>query len=276
MSIRLIAFDLDGTLLRQDKTISGRTEETLYKAAEKGILLVPATGRNYNGIPEQVGRLPFIRYVIGINGAQIFDRESQKVLRRVEMGREACERMLDYMEQVPAVTTCYQDGRGWVEAKDWELLEKHAPYPEQIAHMKRTFVPLENMRKSVFAYGSTLQKLQMFFQNGVERDRYFAEMNEKFPDYAISYSLPNNIEINAIDATKGAALKFLCEYLHLDCRESMAFGDGINDVSMIRQAGTGVAMENAEKEVLEIADRVTASNNEDGVAVMIEKVLQNC
>lgn len=274
MKIKLIAFDLDGTLLRQDKTISKRTEEALCRAAGEGIYLVPTTGRTYAGIPEQVGKLPFIKYVIGINGAEIYDVERKQVLHRAEMERKACERMLEYMEQLPAISTCYQDGKGWIEAGDWDLLEEHAPYPEQIPHMKRTFVPLEHMKTKIFESGSTLQKLQLFFKNGEVRDRYFAEMVRQFPEYAISYSLPNNIEINALGANKGDALKFLCEYLHLNRMESMAFGDGINDVSMIRQAGIGVAMENAEKAVLEIADRVTASNNDDGVAVMIEKVLQ--
>ena len=98
-------------------------------------------------------------------------------------------------------------------------------------------------------------------------------MQETFPEYAISYALLNNIEVNAPEANKGNALHFLCAYLHVAREESLAFGDGINDMTMILEAGTGVAMANAESSVLEIADAVTASNNEDGVAVFLEQLL---
>ena len=85
----------------------------------------------------------------------------------------------------------------------------------------------------------------------------------------------NNIEVNAPEANKGSALMVLCEQLGIDRMESMAFGDGTNDITMIREAGIGVAMANAASEVLAVADRVTASNDEDGVALVIEELLKN-
>lgn len=274
MDIKLIAFDLDGTLLRDDKTFSERNKEALYQVAQKGIYLVPATGRTYEGMPEEIRRLPFLRYMIGTNGAFVYDIKEQKILHRAELGQEESARIFAYMEKLPAVMTCYQNGKGWIEAACQGLIEEYAPCPEQVPFMKRVFTPVENMKEKIFEFWPTTQKLQVFFKEQSERDRYLAEMRDLFPDYTISYALSNNIEVNAPDANKGNALKFLCDYLKIDRSESMAIGDGMNDMNMIRQAGIGVAMGNAEEAILKAADCVTAVNNEDGVAVMIEKVLQ--
>ena len=89
----------------------------------------------------------------------------------------------------------------------------------------------------------------------------------------MSSSLGNNIEINAQNATKGSALCFLCEKIGVPIWQCMAFGDGTNDYSMLRAAGLGVAMGNASEEVQSCADEVTQTNDEDGVAQMIERVL---
>ena len=94
-------------------------------------------------------------------------------------------------------------------------------------------------------------------------------MEKRFPQYAISSSLPINIEINAPDATKGQALSFLTSYLKLKREDTIAFGDGTNDISMIRQAGLGVAMGNSAPEVLDAADEITDTNDQDGIAKVL-------
>lgn len=274
MSIKLIAFDMDGTLMREDKTISERTHKALAAAAEKGIYLVPTTGRTYEGLPDEIRNLPFIRYVIGTNGAVVYDAWERKMLHKAEMDRNMTSKMLEYMTGLPAIITCYQNGKGWLDENRRGNYQDYAPCPEQIPFMQRVFSFTDNMKERIFDHGETTQKLQVFFLDSETRDIYLKEMREKFPEYAISYALVNNIEVNAPDANKGSALEFLCDYLGIAREESMAFGDGINDITMIQKAGTGVAMGNAEAEVLEVADCVTAVNDEDGVAIVIENLLE--
>ena len=88
MNIRLIAFDLDGTLLNSSKVISPHTRSVLERAAAKGAILVPATGRLQNNVPEEVLSLPSVRYVIAINGAAVYDLDEKKFLYRAELGKE--------------------------------------------------------------------------------------------------------------------------------------------------------------------------------------------
>jgi Cof subfamily protein (haloacid dehalogenase superfamily) len=94
-----------------------------------------------------------------------------------------------------------------------------------------------------------------------------------FSGIAVSSSVPRNVEINREDATKGRALLALAKHLGLRREQVMAFGDGLNDIAMIENAGVGVAMGNAVDEVRRVADKITATNDEDGVAAVIETLL---
>ena len=121
--------------------------------------------------------------------------------------------------------------------------------------------------------GEALQKLQFYFTDMALRERLLRELPERWPQLAVTSSVPFNIEINSARATKGRALESLCALLGIDPADTLAFGDGTNDVSLLRAAGCGVAMANASAEVRAAADRVTLSNNESGVAAVIEEFL---
>ena len=92
--IKLIAFDLDGTLLKNNKELTPRTLKALGQASEAGICLVPTTGRLYDGVPEEIRALPFIRYVIAANGAQIYDAREERTLYRAEMNMDEVRQVL--------------------------------------------------------------------------------------------------------------------------------------------------------------------------------------
>ena len=98
-------------------------------------------------------------------------------------------------------------------------------------------------------------------------------LTRELDDLILTSSYENNIEINSADATKGKALRYLCQHLGFTSEQAISFGDGTNDLSMIQEAGIGVAMENAEDVVKASADYITASCDEDGVALAIEKFI---
>ena len=248
MNIRLIAFDLDGTLLNSEKTVSPRTKAALTRAAEHGVVLVPATGRLHRDLLADVASLPSLRYVIAINGAEVFDLKEDRLLYQAELDRKDALELMKYMDTLPAIYGWYQGGQGFISSRYYERMKDFAHAPWLFDSMRRAYTPTENPEKTLFE-----------------------EIPSRFPQCAVSSSLPINIEVNAASATKGHALAFLAERLGIKPEETLAFGDGTNDISMLRQAGTGVAMGNAAPEAQEAADRVTGTNDEDGIAAILEE-----
>ena len=271
MSIKLIAFDLDGTFLDPKKNIHPDNIKALKAAAERGVVIVPATGRIVGGVPQQIRELPFIRYYVTVNGAFVYDALEDKAVARAEIPLEDAIRLLRYEDSLGISYDCYQDGWGYMSADMYDRAGEYVTDPGilKLVLTLRTKVPelKEYLRKK----GESVQKLQLYFTDMQERARQFETLPEMFPDMAFTTSVPFNIEINSSAATKGQGLAALCKLLGIKAEEVLAFGDDRNDADMIRFAGVGVAMENAIEELRAAADWVTASNSEAGVARGIER-----
>lgn len=272
MDIRLIAFDLDGTLLRTDKTISERTRRALYAAKEKGVLLVPATGRLLCSLPQELMDKELTRYFILVNGAQIYDSALDRTLLREELTPEMTMQILRFLRTRNVVRGVYIEGSGYMGKADYADIDAVAATPEMNALMHRVYIQTDDLEEFAKRAAST-QKVLAFFRDPDEKQAVIQEISERFTGYAVSSSLGNNIEINAENATKGKALHTLCRAIGLSPAQCMAFGDGTNDCSMLRAAGVGVAMANASEDVKACADVVTEANDEDGLARMIERTL---
>ena len=270
--IKLIAFDLDGTLLKDNKELAPETMEVLRQAAEAGICLVPTTGRLYDGVPEELRTQPFIRYVIAANGAEVYDAKEKKSLYRAELTPEEVRRFFDAVRDVPAIVGCYKGGQGLMGREDMEKMEAFAARG-LFRMMRRVYTQVEDLEAYLLETGEMVQKLMLFFADLEERVRVLKSMREELSDLAVSSSVENNIEVNAAAAHKGAALRFLYRHLQIERTETAAFGDGSNDVSMLMEAGVGIAMENACQEAKKAADRITLSNEQNGVAHMIKEFL---
>ena len=273
MDIKLIALDLDGTLLNSQKQISGRNLAALEKAAEAGIWIVPSTGRFYKGMPEIVRKLSIVRYVITINGAEVYDAAQDRALYRAEIQPLLADKLYAYMDTLPVIYDCYQNGWGWMDSRQYAQIDDFLEEPHQLDMTKRLRTPVESFRKTMLERNLPIQKSQMFFRRAdlPRREEELKRMPELFPELTVSSASYNNIEINSCDAGKGRALRELCRVLEIPVSKAMAFGDEHNDVSMLRDAGVGVAMGNASPEVQAQADLVTSSNDDDGVAAAIER-----
>ena len=189
-----------------------------------------------------------------------------------ELPPELALPMLQFLKTRNVVRGVYIDGLGHMSLSDYEEIDDVAATPATSALMRRSYQTDEDL-DAVTAQHDSVQKIIAFFRNPDDKQATIHEITARFPGYAVSSSLGNNIEINAQNATKGSALCFLCEKIGVPIGQCMAFGDGTNDYSMLRAAGFGVAMGNASEEVQSCADAVTETNEEDGVARMIERVL---
>lgn len=269
--IGLIALDLDGTLLDSRKNLSQENLAALQRAADLNIQIVPTTGRFYMGMPEKIRNLSFVRYAITINGAEVLDVKTGEVIYRAELPYLQAIKIMELLDTLPVIYDCYMDGAGWMTAALKEKIDDMVddPHYVKMLHELRQSVP--ELKAFLRQRGQNVQKVQFFTRDMALRERLLEELPKLFPGIVVSSSNPQNVEINHVDANKGRAVLALAEHLGLQRAHTMAFGDGLNDLSMIRDAGIGVAMENACGEVLSAADYVTAHNDAHGVAKGIEK-----
>ena len=274
MKYRLIAFDLDGTLLRIDKSLTDRSLRALYAAHDAGALIVPATGRIYKGVPAALRLQPFSRYFITVNGALVYDAETDAALCRAEIPNELALRLYEHMDALDVIYDCYKDGWGYVSRDMYERAGDYISDKGILDLFYRSRTPVEDLKEYLRTDGGSIQKAQMHFRDMRARKRELEELPALFPETAVSSSVSSNIEINIRAANKGDALLALCAELGIDPADTLAFGDGTNDLSMIRAAGCGVAMGNADFAVKAAADAICDDNEHDGLAKFLEKMLE--
>ena len=272
MDIGLIALDLDGTLLDSQKCLTARNRAALEQAAARGIAIVPTTGRFFDAIPAAVRELPFLRYAITINGAHAHCIATGEALYRAEIPWQQTLELMEYLDTLPVIYDCYQDNWGWMTASMQARAAEFAPDPYYLEMLQNKRHPVPDVREMVRERQRGVQKVQFFTRDLALRAELLQSLSSRFPGLLASSSVCNNVEINAADANKGRAMLALAAHLGLRPEQTMAFGDGLNDLSMLRDAGLGVAMDNAVDEAKACADCVTGSCDEDGVAQMIETV----
>lgn len=270
-AVKLLALDLDGTLLNSKKELTPRTRDALYAAAEAGVEIVPTTGRFFTGMPEVIQKLPFLHYAITINGAQVYDIRRQKAVSTAEIPLETALRVLEYLDGFPVIYDCYQDSWGWMTRAMQENAAAFVPFDYALRMVRALRTPVDELKAYLRERNRGVQKLQLFTPDDALRRQLFKDLTARFGTLNVSTSMPCNIEINDAHANKGEAIASLAAYLGLPMAATMAIGDGLNDRSMIQMTGLGVAMANACPEILALADEVTASCDEDGAALAIER-----
>ncbi len=271
-TIKLIALDLDGTLLDDQKRLSYENETVLRECIRRGIHIVPCTGRIWKGVPDFIKNIEGIRYAITVNGALIYDRQENKELHKCYLSNELAMEMLDFAGNYHIMYDAYIKGCGISESRFIEHMSEYgiSPTVQQMVLDTRTIVP--SIQEYVRACNCPAEKVNYFFADLALRETVRQELRKR-GDVVVSSSLSNNLEINAVGATKGDGIAFLANYLGLDMEETMGIGDGDNDMTMMQMSGVGVAMGNAEAGVKAAADYITLTNQEDGVADAIRKLV---
>lgn len=269
--IRLIAFDLDGTALNGKKEISPRVKEAMRRAAAQGIRLVPATGRLLNEIPKTVyPGIPYVSCAVTANGARVYRLpEQEAIFLRAFAVRDAREIIAECRRCRAVLYVGY--------GEDGVLDDRGAAWED--AQVKGKLMRLERDRSFGFAdtyadcavWKNPPCKFTLLFVDLAERARAAQRFSQLGCD--VSSSDPLNLELMPKGVSKGGALAFLMGCEGLEAHQVMAIGDGDNDREMLGVAGCGVAMGNAVPALREAADIVTASCEEDGMALAVEGIL---
>lgn len=272
MGIKLIATDMDGTFLDDEKNIPEENLKALLECADRGIEIVPATGRTVRGLPEEIKALPGVRYAITTNGAVVADLKEGKEVNTCRIPTELAVKVMTMAResQDDIMYDAYIEGIAYTTEYFYTNTEKYVPTKGLVALVRKTRQVVPDNIAYVGAQGKEIDKINMYFLDMDAKQR-MRETLAAVPGILVSSSIPNNLEINAAGADKGSALVRLASYLGIKQEETMAFGDGENDFSMIRMAGIGVAMENGEESVKAAADHVTTTNNKAGVAAAIRQ-----
>lgn len=274
MEIKLIATDMDGTFLDDDKRIPAENLKALAECADRGIEIVPATGRTLLGIPEEIKNLPGVRYAITANGAAVVDLKENQTVASCHMPIEMAIQIMTMAKESPhdIMYDVYIEGVGYTSEYFYQNTEKYVPSPGLAAHVRRTRRIVSDHIAYAKERGDDADKVNLYFLDMAVREEMRRRLGE-IPGILVSSSIPNNLEVNAAGAEKGSALLRLAEHLGMKREETMAFGDGENDLTMIQMAGIGVAMANGEEKVKAAADYVTSTNNEAGVAAAIRRFI---
>ena len=244
MSIRLIALDMDGTLLDSNEDISEENRRWIAEATRAGIHVCLATGRGIQNALPYYQSLGLTTPMVLVNGSEI-RQDADRVWRRITLQTDEVRRMREIALESGSWYWAYSASSGVFNRDNWEK----APSQEQWL------------------------KFGFFEENDEVREHIRGKLAE-LGEFEVTNSHPCNLEINPHGVSKAAALREVCARLGLEMGAVAAVGDSLNDVEMIKSAGFGVAMGNAQPAVKSAARWVTATNDEDGVALMIRKILE--
>jgi Cof subfamily protein (haloacid dehalogenase superfamily) len=261
---RLAAIDLDGTLLRSDETISPRTRAALDDAGERGLAVVLASARSPRSVGEFGAELGLGGLAICANGATVYDLDLRRIVEHRPLALETVQALVAGLrERVPGVAF------GWEleltfgsEPAYEELRDPRWPRPEG------SFAPCDAL-----AFGRPVTKLLAQHSETALDDLYPVAVELAGDDASVTLAGNAFVELAAPGVSKGAALAALSESRGVDADRVVAFGDHLTDVPMLAWAGLGVAVANAHPAALDAADEVTASNDQDGVALVLERLL---
>ena len=268
--IKLIALDLDGTLLTTDKRLTDYSKAVLAKAIAQGCQVVVSSGRPISAIPKELLEFPGMRYVVSANGARIVDLKEKKTIYENMIPVETAAKVLDVFAQYDNIYEIFVDGIGYTQAEGMAKLEHYFPTPPMREYMLTTRIPVEDVKETLYKYNRPLDKLHGIFHSRDEK-KLAAKQLAEIPGLEVTGAFGNNHEVNATGTNKGDGLKRLGESIGISVEEMMACGDGMNDYEMLRTVGFAVAMENGHEDVKAIADYVTVPNDEEGVAKAIER-----
>lgn len=293
-AIRLVALDLDGTLLTHQHEISSATRQALSLAAERGVTIVLATGRPLANLPPVAAQLEGIRYAITSNGAAVWDlgadpmaavfsRYADAALRNTTEPICLCRSLLKPEDARQALELCLQsggalgvfsDGRAFRSPEDMRRFAARMVSSSTEAHQPNDgrFIIVRDLAEWMSRHAHEIEKLCVFFDSIAETEaalpRFLA-----LSGVQIVQGMPDNIEVTAAGTDKGEALLALAAHLGIPQSQTLAIGDSENDAAMLRKAGVAAVMANGMPSVKRLADIVSEADcDHDGVAEVLRRL----
>lgn len=289
---KLVAIDLDGTMLNSYGVVTDNTKNIIKKCLNKGIQIVIASGRPIDSIKAIAKEIGIESFFIAGNGALIYDIKKDEIIYEKYMTKQKVLQIIKLCEENSITYNVYTDKTILTKSLKYnvlyyhkENLKKEESKKTNISIVKDMYNYVQKMQKEKFLKVTICDEDKTIFNSIIRKLRKIDEIDvldvlhmsrktivhgtEEIP---IEYFYT---EISSKDVDKWNAIKFLMESLDLKREEIIAIGDNINDKKMIEEAGLGVVMEGSTPVVTDIADYITSSNNEDGVGKALQKFCLN-
>ena len=267
---KLIACDVDGTLLDSSFAATKEDKDAIRVAQEKGIVVSLCSGRSYKSlkaIAEDLGINPKNNYIIGFNGGVVYDYENERVVKQEELNRNAGIKAIEIFKEAQrdVEIVIYTDGENVL----YETDAQHAPVYQKIS--KCDWKSTDNLLETAKNL-DTIVKI-IFLGENKDLKRFNMELEGKLGSETYTvFTAEYMLEVTPIVSTKANGVKWLCQKHGIDISEAICIGDNYNDISMIKAAGLGVAVANAVDAAKEVADYVTKNDCSNGaVAEVINK-----
>lgn len=280
--MRIVFSDLDGTLLDTKKRVPARTLAVLDELARRGVEFVPCSGRSASGLPPELLASPAVHYAVCANGATICrirsaaaalgEAPDAEMLHSELMSRGDALALYDWMDGRDVIFDVFGDDTVYESRSCYERIEEFGLDPNFIPQMRKMRTPVDEPIPDVIRRAGRLERCTVMWKDPADRQRAI-DFVESRPSLAWVSSMPTNVEVSSTRASKGAGLTWLCEHLGIPVSEAVAFGDSLNDASMLKVAGDGVAMANSTPDAFAVADHTCEDNDTPGVALYLERLL---
>ncbi len=276
--IRLIAIDMDGTLLNRKGKISERNRKALRLAQQRGIMVVVATGRSYHGATDLLREADLRVPLIYLNGACIRS-DKDEWMRGITLDSDAVYRMHKAFQEIGIYHElytadgiyCNRDGYNHLKVEIDRIRSANPSIQPDLAryvanrHYRKTRI-IEKYYEDIAENPDSSVYKVLAFSTIDEKLKQARQKLGAFRKIVVTSSSKSNIEVNHPDAQKGLALQYLAQKYGISMKQTMVIGDNFNDLSMMKLAGLSIAMGNAEEDVKKICQHVTRTNDEHGVA----------
>lgn len=274
MDVKLISVDMDGTLLDDSSAVSEENLKAIRRLSERGILIVPVTGRTYNEIPAAVRNEECVRYFVFSNGSGIYDRD-KGIVYSSTIERDTAVGIYSLLASYETFIEVYSGGYPWADKN--KLNEESFEYYRINPIFRKVIIgsrrKAENFAEMLENESLKTELFDAFFRDMHDRAECLEKLNTLYPEIEVVSSMGNNLEIMNRGTHKGTGLEKLCKMLSLDIGKTLALGDSKNDIDMFETAGVSYAVSNACDEIKAIANGIICSNNENVIQYVEENLL---
>lgn len=262
--IKIIFSDIDGTLINSDFQVTPRTKKAIKKATDQGLIFVPVSARMPEAIIPIINSIDITSPIISYNGALVSDSDGT-ILSSTPMSTNLAREIAELIEkhQPKIAWNVYSHSTWLAQTKESSWIERE----ENIVGVKSKRVAIDSINSL-----PEVHKLLLMGDPDVITP-FERELKRRYPQLSIAKSAPYFIEIMAQGITKSHAIKVFGKNRQIDMADTIAFGDNYNDLDMLKTVGQGYVMGNAPDDIKEIIGQVTADNNHDGIATVLENMI---